>query len=126
MNVETPRRLMLAEMFEAFNRHDFDEVLSHLDDDVAWPNMIEMTVLHGREQVRAYWDDQLTRSIPTVTPVRFVDDGEEIVVIVDQRVAREGQVAQSTVAHRYTFNGARIAAMLVEPVESTKGAADSA
>ena len=108
---------MLARLYEAFNRQDFDAVLGQLTDDVAWPNMIEQTVLHGRDQVRAYWEDQLTWSTPNVVPVGFIEQGDEIVVMVDQRIARDGQVARSTVAHRYRFKGDLVAAMTVESVE---------
>jgi ketosteroid isomerase-like protein len=113
----SPRQLLLARLYEAFNRQDFDDVIGQLTDDVAWPNMIERTVLRGHDQVRAYWEDQLTWSTPNVVPVGFIEQGDEIVVMVDQRIERDGQVARSTVAHRYRFKGDLVAAMTVESVD---------
>jgi ketosteroid isomerase-like protein len=113
----SPRQLLLARLYEAFNRQEFDDVIAQLTDDVAWPNMIDRTVLRGHHQVRGYWEDQLTWSTPNVVPVRFIERGDEIVVMVDQRIARDGRVARSTVVHRYRFRGDLVSAMSVESVD---------
>jgi ketosteroid isomerase-like protein len=108
---------VLRRAYEAFNRRDVDAVLSMLDPEVEWPNMLDGVTAHGRGAVREYWERQFTQIDSHVDPVAFVTDGDAVVVQV-QQVVRDRQgvvVREGRVAHRYTFRGQLIARMQVNP-----------
>jgi ketosteroid isomerase-like protein len=112
-----PRVAVLRAAYDAFNRRDVEAVLALLAPDVEWPNVLEQTVLRGREAVREYWLRQFREIDPRVEPLRFVAEGERLVAEVRQIVRDPGGrvLSERTVAHVYTFNGPLIATMRVAP-----------
>lgn len=120
---------LLRRTYDAFNRRDIDAVLSTLDADVEWPNMLEMTTLHGHEEVRRYWERQFEQIDPRVEPTGFAPGGDDVVVVDVHQVVRdrEGRVLRDDhVTHRYAFRGALIVRMRVEAatVSPTTGYCD--
>jgi ketosteroid isomerase-like protein len=107
------RLLRLA--YDAFNRRELDTVLSTLDPDVEWPNMLDLTILHGHQAVRDYWARQFQEIDPSVTPTAFIPDGDQLIVDVHQVLRdRRGHVFRDDhVAHCYTFRGPLVVRMRV-------------
>lgn len=108
---------LLAKVYEAYNRRDFDAFSAMLAVDVDWPDQIEGGRLIGREALRAYWARN-DRSIKVDSaPVSFADlpDGR-IAVDVNQIVRNlGGQVwSDSCVRQIFTLRDGKIARMDVE------------
>ena len=105
----------LRELYAMHGRRDIEGALAMLAPDVEWPNVAEGTVLHGHDEVRAYWTGQFATIDPHVEPTAFADEGETVVVTVHQVVRDlEGTALHdSMVTHTYTFEGSLIAAMHV-------------
>lgn len=115
--MDDARIAVLRRAYEAFNRRDVEAVLALMEPDVEWPNVLEQTVVRGRDAVREYWRWQFREIDPRVEPVRFVSDGDRLVAEVRQTVRDLGGrvLSTRTVAHVYTFHGPLIAAMRVGP-----------
>ncbi len=129
MSTFADRVALLRQAYDAFNRRDVDAVLSMLDLDVDWPNLLDQTTAHGHDAVRAYWARQFQAIDPHVEPTEFAQRGEQVVVLVHQVVRdRHGNpLRDSHVAHVYTFRGERILSMQVYPTldDVPGGASDS-
>lgn len=106
---------LLQRTYDAFNRRQIDEVLSLLDPDVRWPNLLERRDLRGHRAVREYWERQFELIHSQVEPTDFVAHGGMIIVNVHQVVRDLGtrQVREQQVAHAYTFRGDLIVGMQV-------------
>lgn len=110
------RAELLTRAYELFNARRVDELLVTMTDDVEWPNVAAGTTLTGRDEIRAYWLEQLSRSSPNVTLVGLADAGDDVVAEVDQVVLDlEGNTIRprTTVFHRYTFRGDLVCRMRV-------------
>jgi ketosteroid isomerase-like protein len=106
---------LLQRTYDAFNRRQIDEVLSMLDPEVSWPNMLEGKYLRGHRAVREYWERQFQLLHSQVEPIDFTPHGSTIIVGVRQvvRDLSTRQVREQQVVHAYTFRGDRIAGMQV-------------
>jgi hypothetical protein len=110
------RVAILRRLYDAFNARDVDAVLSALDADVAWPNVLEGTTVHGHDAVRAYWEWQFGQIDPHVDPVGFTPVGADGVAVDVHQVVRtlDGEVrSDAHVTHTYTFHGDLVAEMRV-------------
>jgi hypothetical protein len=109
------RVAILRRLYDAFNVRDVDAVLAQLTDDVVWPNVLDGTTLHGRDDVRAYWQRQFAEIDPRVEPVSFVRADDGVAVEVHQIVRTlDGENRSDThVAHIYRFRGDLVAEMHV-------------
>ena len=106
----------LEHAYQLFNERDIDSLLSMVTDDVEWPDVANRAVLRGKEAMRRYWDAQFAVGDPRVTPTAFIEAGDDVVAVVDQRIFDfEGQllVPPTVVFHRYTFDGELIRRMVV-------------
>ena len=110
------RTAILEALYRAFNERDIDAALDHLAPGVDWPNAQTGGRLHGRDQVRAYWQREWQEIDPTVEPMRinFARDGKAH-VLVDQLVrALDGEILQNLkVEHVFEFDGAFISRMTI-------------
>jgi len=106
---------MLKATYDAWNRRDIDAVLEHFDDDVKWPNQMEMTTARGHRALRAYWEKQFRVIDPSVEPVRFTELGDHVVVDVRQIVRDlDGLVLSDTrVGQSFAFRGVKVHSMQV-------------
>ncbi len=110
------RIALLRDAYRHFNAREVNELLAMMTDDVEWPDVAGGTVLHGRQQVRAYWDAQFAVADPQVEPIDFTVVGGDVAAEVDQRVLDlDGTtlVEPATVWHRYSFAGDLVCAMVV-------------
>ena len=104
---------LLATVYAAFNRRDIDAVLALMRPDVDWPNGMDGGRVHGRDEVRAYWQRQWGLIDPRVEPVRMQDDETDTVVDVHQ-VIRDlsGKILKDQlVQHIYSFRDGLIERM---------------
>ncbi|HME69352.1 MAG TPA: nuclear transport factor 2 family protein [Myxococcota bacterium] len=109
------RIALLQRTYDAFNRRQIDEVLSVLDPEVSWPNMLERRFIRGHRAVREYWEGQFQLINSHVEPTHFTPHGSMVIVDVRQvvRDLRTDQVGEQHVTHAYTFRGDLIARMQV-------------
>jgi ketosteroid isomerase-like protein len=110
------RVTLLERAYRLFNDRQVDALLAMMTDDVDWPDMARAAVLHGKDQVRRYWESQFAVRDSQVLPTDFIQSGDELVVVVDQRVVdREGKSvsAPRVVFHRYSFEKNLIRRMVV-------------
>jgi hypothetical protein len=96
--VSTSERIaFLRKAYRRFNDRQIDGLLQMMTDGVEWPA-------------------QFSAGDPHVDPVDFIESGDDLVVVVDQRVAdREGRPlpVPPVVFHRYTFDGDLVRRMVV-------------
>lgn len=102
-------------MYDAHGRRDVEAAVAMLAPDVEWPNVAESSVLHGRDEVRAYWTAQFAMIDPHVEPTSIRIDGDTAVVEVHQVVnGLDGALLrESDVVHTYTFDGVLVRRMVV-------------
>lgn len=79
-NVEAVRRGI-----EAFNQRDFDTALALLRDDVTWDRWLSRAettspVVHGKEELRGIWSDQVKAVDIRFEPIEFVAVGDKVIV----------------------------------------------
>jgi ketosteroid isomerase-like protein len=106
---------LLKKSYAAFNARDIDRVLASLTPDVAWPNMMEMITIHGRNAVRDYWTGQFEVIDPEVQPVSFEPRGDDVAVKIHQKVTNKdtGHVFEADVTHIYSFRDGLVSKMTV-------------
>ena len=116
---ESERIGELRRLYDAFNRREIDAVLAMLAPDVAWPNMIDRSTIHGHIAVREYWTRQFERIDSHVEPVAFREKRDRVLVTVHQVVRElDGSARSDThVTHTYTFRDGQVASMEVGPAE---------
>lgn len=103
------RKALLDRLYTAFSRHDIDAVVATLHPDVDWPDVLAGARRHGRDDVHAYWTDQLKLIRPEVTPVAFAEqpDGRIAVQLLQIVHNLEGQIwSEGLVTHTYSFDDA--------------------
>lgn len=110
------RIAFLRDAYRLFNDREIDALLRMMTDDVEWPDVANNAVLHGKHAIRSYWQAQFTVGDPHVDPLDFVEAGDDVVAVVDQRIADlEGRplAVPAVVYHRYTFDGDLVGRMVV-------------
>ncbi len=78
---------LLRRIYALFNGRDIERVLAAMAPEVVWANGMEGGHVHGRDEVRRYWQRQWAIIDPHVDPVEIVANGQgEVVVTVHQLV----------------------------------------
>src|SRR6202035_2288473 len=106
----------LERAYQLFNQRDVDALFRMMTDDVEWPDVAHSAVLRGKEAIRPYWEAQFAVSDPTVRPTAFIEAGDDLVAVVDQRIHDlQGRplAPPMVVFHRYTFDGDLVRRMIV-------------
>jgi ketosteroid isomerase-like protein len=115
--VDTGDRVaFLKRAYRLFNERDIDGLFAMMTDDVEWPDVANRAVLHGKEAIRPYWEGQFAVADPRVRPTDFIEAGDDVIAVVDQRILDlQGQplMPPATVFHRYTFVDDVVRRMLV-------------
>jgi hypothetical protein len=116
LHVDDSRRVLLQRAYRLFNTRQVDDLLAMMTDDVEWPDVANAKVLHGKEAIRRYWEDQFAVADPLVRPTDFIEAGDDLVAVIDQRIFDlEGQPLgpPMVVLHRYEFVGDLVRRMRV-------------
>jgi ketosteroid isomerase-like protein len=101
----------LRRVYQAFNRREFETVLSAMHSDVDWPNALEHTRLHGRDAVREYWKHQLESLEPVVEPQGFTAESNGRIAVEVHQVVHDKAgklVVDQMIEHIYTIRGGLI------------------
>ena len=111
---------LLQNAYAAFNARDIASALLAMHPDVEWPNGMEGGVVHGRDEVRAYWTRQWGTIDPYVDPVRIdtEDDGQLIVAV--HQIIRDltgHVVSERFVEHAYLVEDGLIKRMAIRQAE---------
>ena len=112
INDMTPERLQLLQnLYEAFNKREFEKVLSTMRPDVKWANGMEGGFVYGRDAVREYWRKQFEVVQSHLEPLGFeVDENNRNVVTVHLVVRDLGGtlLLEKTVQQIFTFENGLI------------------
>ena len=81
---------LLRRLYALFNARDIDEVLAApWQPDVGWANGMEGGHVHGRHEVRRYWERQWAVVNPHVEPVEISPNGKGEVVFKVHQLVRD-------------------------------------
>jgi hypothetical protein len=110
----TDRLALVRRAYERYNDRDLDGVLELLDPHVSWPDVVNGTVMVGRDAVKRYWRGHFALASPTVVPEDLYEVGDAVIAIVRQQV--EGLDGEpigppSLAAHKLTFRGELVSRM---------------
>ena len=107
-------------VWEAYARGGIDAVLEIVDDDVEWqPHQAGGRVLHGSEEVRAFYAGRETageRMEPTVYDLQRY--GDCVVMTGALRVLSHGRLTESQLAWVYTFSDGRLRSAAAYPTRA--------
>jgi hypothetical protein len=110
---------LLDRMYEAFNRREFETVLSAMQDDVDWPNGMEGGRVLGKTAVREYWRRQFEMLDSKVEPMNFTKEADGRIAIDVHQVVHDnsGKLrADQMVQHVYEFRDDLIQSMEIREV----------
>jgi ketosteroid isomerase-like protein len=110
---------LLDRMYEAFNRREFEAVLSAMQDDVDWPNGMEGGRVLGKTAVREYWRRQFEMLDSKVEPMNFTKEADGRIAIDVHQVVHDksGKLrADQMVQHVYEFRDDLIQSMEIREV----------
>jgi ketosteroid isomerase-like protein len=104
-------------LYDAFNARDTDTLLAAMTADVDWPNGWEGGRVHGRDQVRSYWERQWAELDSRVEPVTVSTepDGRVAVEVHQLAWSLAGEVLwDNRVRHLYKLRDGLVARMDIE------------
>ena len=110
-------RELLLQAYAACNHQDVEALLALVSDDVGWPD--DAVRLHGKEQVRVYWEEQWARRRAHDEPLRFteLDDGRTAVHISQVVRSLDGSViSQGRFLHVLRIEAGQITRLDIEAV----------
>jgi hypothetical protein len=82
---------LLRRVYALFNGRDIESVLAAMHPDVVWANGMEGGHVHGRDEVRSYWNRQWAIIDPHVEPVEISPNSKGEVVVNVHQVVRDPQ-----------------------------------
>ena len=109
-------RELLLRAYAAYNRQDAEGLLALVGDDVDWPDG-GAGRLHGKEEVRAYWTEQWSRTRTHDEPVAFGEDRDGRTAVHIRQVMRslDGTVmSEGQYLHLHRIDGERIVRLDIE------------
>ncbi len=112
----SPQIELLRAAYAAFNSRDIDAAVSLMTPDVAWPRAFKGGVVHGPDEVRAYWTEQWSEINPHVEPLAFHPENPVRILVEAHQVVRDmaGTIlADERVGHRFTIEHGLIRGMEV-------------
>jgi hypothetical protein len=114
--VSAERSSILERAYVYFNERGIDQLLAMMVDDVRWPDVANGVELKGKPAIRRYWEAQFALAQPRVVPRDFVEVGDDVVAVIDQRIFDlDGTLVMGPVVvfHRYSFRAALVRRMTV-------------
>ena len=80
---------LLQNLYAAFNRREFEKILSMMQPDVKWANGMEGGFVYGRDAVREYWRRQFEVTQGQLEPLKFETDENNRNVVTVHLVVRD-------------------------------------
>jgi hypothetical protein len=78
-------------VYALFNGRGIESVLAAIHPKVVWPNGMEGGHVHGRDEVRSYWERQWRSSIRMSSPVEISSNREGEVPVKVHQVVRDSR-----------------------------------
>ena len=102
---------LIRRLYALFNSRDMERVLAAMDPDVVWANGMEGGHVHGRDEVRRYWQRQWATIDPHVEPVQISPNGQGEVIVKVHQVVHDlngNLLADKTVTHVFQLRNGLI------------------
>jgi hypothetical protein len=122
-------RMLMAQVYSAFNHRDIEGALALMSENVSWPKASEGGRVVGKEEIRSYWTRQWKEFDPHVEPLEVIDqEGGITEVKVHQLVKslRGDVLSDSVVWYVYTIANGLIERMDLKESETSSDSAPSA
>ena len=110
--MESRKIAVVQASMECFNSQDVNGVLDLCTPDVEFPDVVNESVLRGRDAVAASFRRQFEALDYVVTPAQIVEVGDDVVVVALHHVFTPDGTSLGpgfTAVHRYAFRGDLIA-----------------
>jgi hypothetical protein len=107
-------RNLIEKVYAAFNRRYTDEIFSHMDPEVHWPNGWEGGYVEGYSGVRDYWTRQWVEINPKVFPLGIHQMADGRVQVEVHQIVKdlEGNLLlDAKIKHVYTLENGLIKTM---------------
>ena len=102
---------LLKRMCALFNGREINSVLAAMHPDIVWANGMEGGHVHGRDEVRSYWNRQWAIIDPHVESVEISPNGNGQVAVKVHQVVRDLKgdlVADKLVTHVFQMRNGLI------------------
>jgi ketosteroid isomerase-like protein len=108
--LDSPRVQLIRRLFDLMETSGLstalEELLEHSADDVVFePHAAHGRVIHGKEELRRFWEDLTDEGVQTRAGAYSVaGEGDSVVVAGWVRTTREGRLADTQARWVYRFN----------------------
>ena len=119
----TEAQRFLQNIYDAFNRREFETVIAMMTPDVKWANGMEGGFVYGRDEVRAYWAKQFEVTQSQLEPLKFEADenGRNIVTVhLIVRDLKGDLLVERTVKQIFTIDNGLISIFEIADSEPLK------
>ena len=109
---------VLRRAYEAFERRDFEAVLSMMRSDVDWPNGMEGGRMQGVSSVREYWKRQFEIVDSHVLPQEFAAEADGRIAVKVHQVVHDKSgklLVDQVIQHVYDVQDGLIRSMEIRP-----------
>jgi len=108
----------ITKAYRLFNERRIDELLDMLCDDVNWSNGWEGGYIHGKDDLRSFWQRQWAEVDPEVQPASISEREDGVEVMVQQTVKdiKGNLLSDGRILHIFNFRGDCISSMQIEEV----------
>jgi ketosteroid isomerase-like protein len=110
MALDSPRVQLIRRLFDLMEKNDLasasEELLAHSADDVVFePHAAHGRLIHGREEMRRFWEGMTDEGVQMRAGAYSVtEEGDSVVVTGWVRTIREGRLADAQTRWVYRFN----------------------
>lgn len=124
----TSEQKLLQNLYEAFNKREFEKILSMMQPDVVWANGMEGGFVYGRDAVREYWRKQFEVTQGQLEPLKFEEYENNRNVVTVRVVVRDldgNLLLEKTVQQIFTIENGLISLFEItgtEPLHLTETA----
>ena len=117
------KRFLQKNIYDAFNKREFETIISLMLPNVKWANGLEGGFIYGRDAVRQYWTNQFKDIQVELVPLKFeTDENNRNIVTVHQIVKNlQGNVLADVTVHQiFTFENGLISLYEIGETETIK------
>jgi hypothetical protein len=127
-DMTSEQRQLLQNLYEAFNKREFERILSMMQPNVKWANGMDGGFVYGRDAVREYWRKQFEVTQGQLEPLKFETDENNRNIVTVHLVVRDlagNLLAEKTVQQIFTIENGLISLFEIngaEPLHLTETA----